>query len=147
MCIVVLYATSSKAQVEYSVQNMTFSLPSGAVKIDNASLAPYNEVQRKFVSLPHTYKINEVYIGFTNLKKAKNNRESLEGYKADQDYDMSHEFKYADIYNSKIETINNNDVYFEYTFCENIGDYNRNIGHYFIMVYNYIDCPQLPIIK
>lgn len=135
--LVVLNATSGKAQVTHTINNMTFSLPANAVKIANARLAPYSEVQQSFVKLPNTYKINEVYIEFIDLKKAKNNRDSLEVYKAGRDYDMSHEFKYADIYNSKIETINNNDVYFEYTFCEGIGDYERSIGQYFIMVYNY----------
>lgn len=135
--LVVLYATSGKAQVTHTINNMTFSLPANAVKIANTSLAPYSEVQQKFVYLPHTYKINEVYLGFTDLKKAKNNRDSLEVYKANQDYDMSHDLKIDGIYNSKIEAINGNDVYFEYMFSDGIGDYERSIGQYFIMVYNY----------
>lgn len=135
--LIVLYATSSKAQVTQNINNMAFSLPANALKMANASLPASIEVQQSFVKLPYTYKINEVYIGFTDLKKAKNNRDSLELYKANQNYRMINELKFAGIYNSKIETINNNDVYFEYTFCKGIGDYKRNIGEYFIMVYNY----------
>ena len=134
--LVFLFTTLGCAQISHKVENTTFILPTNAIKIAKESLA-YSRVQQNFVDLPHIYKINEVYIGFTSLKATSKDRATLELVKQNNDYDQANEFKSSDIYTSKIETINNNDVYLQYFFTENLGDYKQNIGDYFVMVYNY----------
>jgi hypothetical protein len=132
-----LITTIGKAQISHNVENTTFILPTNAVKITKESLATHSRVQQKFVNLPYIYKINEVYLGFTSLKATNKDRATLDLVKKNNDYDQANEFKSSDIYTSKIETINNNDVYSQYFFTENLGEYNDNIGEYFLMVYNY----------
>ncbi len=136
LSVLVLNSTLSLAQLQQT--GMTFSLPSTAVKVTNQNLSTYNIAYTRFAHLANIYKINQqVWIGFGAVKNTRTTRDTLQGYKSRQDYDMSHDLKTSGIYYSKIETVNNLDVYFEYHFTKGIGYYGGDLGTIYMMVFDY----------
>lgn len=124
----VLYVTTSLAQVQYTVQDMTFKLPTEAVKIESSSLALYSNVQQRFIKFPNIYKVNNIYLGIRELRIGKLQNDHLVKLKTVLEAlaEDTADFIQTD---SKIETINSNKVLITYDYSN-----NYNIGNYDIIV-------------
>ena len=130
--ITILYSLWSAAQTAYSTDDITFSLPNGAVKIAPSSLDPTIKKNEKLLLSDHIYKINDLYLRFSNSTKGQWPPNDFENLKKAMDYDMKRmERDDPNLYKSSVQTINNNKVIIMYDFYE--GD---NIGDYLVLVKN-----------
>jgi hypothetical protein len=125
LCLLYLCASCSTSKQTITIQSLKFKLLKESVKIKAQSLSEHNKKDEKVILLKNIYKAKDVLIGISDPLKDEIKKDLLKNHKFSHDYDMK-SFELIEIqqYQSKLETINGNEVLYFYTYYEDVGEYS-----------------------